>query len=66
MSLSNSPHSSVSIKDIARKAQVAPSTVSRALRDHPRIGEDTRRQIQELARRMGYIPSEAARVLVGQ
>ena len=25
------------IKDVARLAQVSPSTVSRALRDHPRI-----------------------------
>ena len=56
----------VSIKDLAEKAGVAPSTVSRALNNHPRIGEETRQVIQTLARQMGYVPSEAARALVGQ
>jgi hypothetical protein len=39
---------SVSIYDIAKKARVAPSTVSRALEDHPRIGAETKQRIQEL------------------
>ncbi len=54
----------VSIKDIAKKAGVAPSTVSRALANHPRIGEETTRHIQELATAMGYVPSALARSLV--
>src|SRR5438067_10350592 len=54
---------SVSIYDIAKRARVAPSTVSRALEDHPRIGAETRRRIQELAREMGYIPSTVAKSL---
>src|SRR6266699_3618871 len=54
---------SVSIYDIAKKAGVAPSTVSRALEDHPRIGATTRRRIQELAREMDYVPSTVARSL---
>ena len=57
---------SVSIKDLAEKAGVSPSTVSRALKNHPRIGEDTRQAIQALAQELGYVPSEAARALVGQ
>lgn len=56
----------VSIKDIANKAGVAPSTVSRALKNHPRIGEAMRLRIQALAKEMGYVPSEAARSLVGK
>ncbi|MEM7334300.1 MAG: LacI family DNA-binding transcriptional regulator [Chloroflexota bacterium] len=56
----------VSIKDIAQKAGVSASTVSRALKDHPRISEAMRQKIQSLAREMGYVPSEAARLLVGQ
>ncbi|MEM7112785.1 MAG: LacI family DNA-binding transcriptional regulator [Chloroflexota bacterium] len=56
----------VSIKDIAQRANVAPSTVSRALKNHPRISEQMRQQIQTLAKEMGYVPSEAARRLVGQ
>ncbi len=56
----------VSIKDIAQKANVSPSTVSRALNDNPRISTETKKQIQELARSMGYVPSQAARNLVTQ
>src|SRR5919109_310193 len=54
---------SVSIYDIAKKAGVAPSTVSRALENHPRIGAETRKCIQELAREMDYIPSTVAKSL---
>lgn len=53
----------VSIYDIAKLAGVSPSTVSRALEDHPRIGAETRRRIQELAREMNYVPSTVARSL---
>ena len=56
----------VSIKDLASQAGVSPSTVSRALNDHPRIGQSTRTTIQNLAQEMGYVPSEAARALLGQ
>jgi len=54
----------VSIKDIAHKAGVAPSTVSRALSNHPRISRETTQYIQGLAAEMGYVPSAAARLLV--
>src|SRR5713226_3649543 len=54
---------SVSIYDIAKRAGVSPSTVSRALEDHPRIGAATRKRIQELAREMNYVPSTVARSL---
>jgi DNA-binding LacI/PurR family transcriptional regulator len=56
----------VSIYDIARVAGVAPSTVSRALDDHPRIGAETKKRIQELASEMGYIPSTVARSLTAK
>src|SRR2546430_10092786 len=54
---------SVSIYDIAKRARVSPSTVSRALEDHPRIGATTRKRIQELAREMDYVPSTVAKSL---
>ena len=54
---------SVSIYDIAKEAKVSPSTVSRALEDHPRIGATTRRRIQEIAREMDYVPSTVAKSL---
>jgi DNA-binding LacI/PurR family transcriptional regulator len=54
---------SVSIYDIAKKAGVSPSTVSRALENHPRIGAATRKRIQEMAVEMNYIPSTVAKSL---
>ena len=54
----------VSIVDIARLAEVSPSTVSRALQDHPRISAERRAEIQTLAERLGYRPSQVARGLV--
>jgi len=56
----------VSIKDIAKTAGVSPSTVSRALNDHPRISQETKERICRLAREMGYTPSLLARSLVTQ
>jgi len=55
---------SISIVDIARAAGVSPSTVSRALRDHPRISRQKRTAIHALAQQMGYQPSQIARSLV--
>jgi len=54
----------VSIKDIAKTAGVSPSTVSRALSDHPRISQETKTRICRLAKEMRYTPSLLARSLV--
>ena len=51
------------IKDIAKAAGVAPSTVSRALSDHPRISQETKDRISLLAKEMGYTPSLLPRSL---
>jgi DNA-binding LacI/PurR family transcriptional regulator len=56
----------VSIKDIAKEANVSPSTVSRALNNHPHISDKTKKQIRILAKEMEYVPSFIARDLVGQ
>lgn len=42
------------LEDLARKAGVHRSTVSLALRDHPRISLAVRRRIKALAEKMGY------------
>lgn len=42
------------LKDIAKIAGVHPSTVSLALRDHPRISVSVRKQIKALAQKLGY------------
>ena len=56
--------SDVTIADIARAAGVSPSTVSRALRNHPRISPERCAEIQALAQKAGYRPSQVARSLV--
>lgn len=53
------PHPA-SISDIAKALGVAPSTVSRALRDHPDISPGTRNRIKEFAARVNYRPNALA------
>ncbi len=50
----------VTIKDIARELGISPSTVSRALKDHPDISPDTKVAVQELARKLNYTPDPIA------
>jgi len=50
----------ITIKDIAKLLEVNPSTVSRALKDHPDIGEVTKNKIKRVARELGYRPNYQA------
>jgi LacI family transcriptional regulator len=54
----------VSLKDIAERAGVHPTTVSMALRDHPRLPESTRTRIKKIATEMGYARDPALSALV--
>ncbi|GAA4441260.1 LacI family DNA-binding transcriptional regulator [Ravibacter arvi] len=56
----------VTIKDIARRFRCSPSTVSRALNDHPAINEDTRKNIQEYAQEVGYQRNELSLSLLNK
>lgn len=56
--------SMVTIKDIARRAGVSPSVVSRALNNKYGVKESTRQLIKNIAREMNYYPNAAARRLV--
>lgn len=56
---------SPTLKQIARETGVAISTVSRALNGHPHVDPTTRQRVQEVAERLGYRPSVAARALRG-
>lgn len=47
----------ITIKDIAKLLQVSPSTVSRALKDHPDISQDTRESVKKVAHELGYSPN---------
>lgn len=53
----------VTIGDIAERAGVAASTVSRALSNPDRVNVRTREKIQKIAAELGYIPSTLARNL---
>jgi DNA-binding LacI/PurR family transcriptional regulator len=53
----------ISIKDIARAAQVSHSTVSRALRNSPLVNSETRALIQKIADEKGYTVSAVGRSL---
>ena len=47
----------VTIKDIARELNIAPSTVSRALNDHPAIKKETKDAVKALAEALDYQPN---------
>jgi len=47
----------VTITDIARQLSVAPSTVSRALHDHPAIKRETKEAVKALAIKLDYQPN---------
>jgi DNA-binding LacI/PurR family transcriptional regulator len=53
----------VTIKDIARVAEVSHSTVSRALSGHTGIPGETAERIKKIAADLGYVPSAVARGL---
>lgn len=51
----------VTIIDIAKAMGISPSTVSRALHDHPDIGNNTKKEVRELAKVLNYRPNLLAR-----
>ncbi len=56
----------VTIKDIAKALGISASTVSRALKDHPDISIETKRQVTELAQKLKYRPNPIALSLKNQ
>lgn len=54
---------SVTIKDIAKVAEVSHTTVSRALKGNPAISSETTQRIRDLAEEMGYTPNAVAQSL---
>lgn len=56
----------VNMTDIARVAGVGKATVSLALRNDPRLREETRQHIQAVAGRLGYIPNAVVANLMAQ
>lgn len=52
------------VKDVAERAGVSPSTVSRVIADHPRISEATKERVRAVMRELDYHPNAVARSLV--
>lgn len=53
----------ITVKDVAKKAGVATSTVSRVVNNHPSISEATKKKVQKVMDELGYVPNIAARNL---
>ena len=51
------------IKDVAERARVSPSTVSRVISNSPRISNKTKEKIHAIMDEMGYYPNAIARSL---
>jgi DNA-binding LacI/PurR family transcriptional regulator len=56
----------VTLKDIAKKAGVDKSTVSRALSGGRNISEGKKAEVLKIAEKMGYLPNDSAKVLAGK
>jgi LacI family transcriptional regulator len=55
--------SHITLKDIARRLKVSSVTVSKALRGHPDISEETASRVRLAAKKLGYSPNIIARSL---
>ena len=53
----------VTIKDVAAKAGVNPSTVSRVLKDNKSISQKTKDKVRQAMAELGYVPNVAAQML---
>ena len=54
----------MTMKDIAREFGISVATVSRALKDSPRISEERRKAIQQYAREHNFYPNAIGEALL--
>ncbi len=57
---------SVTIKDVAKAAGVAASTVSRVIADNPRISQKTKEKVLQVMKEMDFYPNAIARSLANR
>lgn len=50
----------ITIKDIAKELGISPSTVSKALKEHPDISSSTKESVKQLADKWNYKPDQIA------
>ena len=56
----------ITIKDVAKLANVAPSTVSRVIANSPRISDNTKKRVRDAMDELKYHPNFIARSLASQ
>ena len=56
----------VRLEDIAKRLDLTKVSVSKALRDHSDISEETREKVKKMAKKMGYRPNLVARSLASK
>ncbi|MBK7224504.1 MAG: LacI family DNA-binding transcriptional regulator [Saprospiraceae bacterium] len=50
----------ITIKELAKLLDVNPSTISRALHDHPDISQVLKERIKKIAKDFNFVPNHAA------
>ncbi|MHB8085391.1 MAG: LacI family DNA-binding transcriptional regulator [Dehalococcoidia bacterium] len=58
--------SDLTLEDVAKRAGVSRSTVSRVINDHPNVSEVVRKRVLKVIQKTGYHPHAAARTLASQ
>lgn len=53
----------ITIKDVAKKAQVAPSTVSKVLNGYDRVSDETKTKVNKAVKELGYFANGQAKAL---
>src|SRR4051794_38120344 len=61
--IKRSPRMPIRMKDIAKDVGVSVMTVSKVIRNHSDIGEQTRNRVLKRIQELGYTPNAAARAL---
>ena len=56
----------ITIKDVAREANVSIATVSRVINGKDRVKKETREKIQQAIKKLNYIPDQAARSMINK
>ena len=56
--------STITIKDVAKKAGVSISTVSRVINDSKPVTDEVKQKVLDVIKETGYIPNPLARSLV--
>ena len=64
MSVESGNGRSATLEEVARVAGVSRATVSRVVNGNPKVGVETKREVERAIARLGYVPNPAARSLV--